>query len=302
MPTQSYNTAVLNPAPYTDRYVEVGGLKLHVQDYGTAGKPQMLCVHGSAAHAHWFDFVASGLNDEYHVLAPDLRGHGDSEWDRSAQPEYNYDRYAADLHELSEKLDLRDFVLVGHSMGGLVSTVYAATYPGRARAFVMVDSSLNLSAERIANMNEVGSRAGRTYASLDEFLASYKIRPSGSSPTPDMVRHLGAHSARRFPDGRWRNKVDRNVYARRVARNLVPYWAHIKIPALLMRGDRSNRVSPDIIAQVKALAPQVQVAEVAGCDHHVTLDNPPGFVEVCKQWIASAPPTASTPLSTRAGS
>jgi pimeloyl-ACP methyl ester carboxylesterase len=287
MSMQSYNTAALNPAPYTDRYVRVGGLKLHVQDYGTAGKPQMLCVHGSAAHAHWFDFVASGLTDEYHVLALDQRGHGDSEWDLSPHPEYNYDRYAADLHELSEKLGLRDFILIGHSMGGLVSTVYAATYPGRARAFIMVDSTLDMPAERIASMNAVGSREGSSYANADEFLANYKIRPSGSSATPDMVRHLGLHSGRLFEDGRWRNKVDRNVYARRVGRNLIPYWAHIKIPALLMRGDRSNRISPQIIAQVKAHAPQVQVAAVAGCDHHVTLDNPPGFVEVCKQWIAS---------------
>jgi esterase len=286
MSTQSHDTAALKPAPYTDRHVSVGGLKLHVQDYGTAGKPQMLCVHGSAAHAHWFDFVASGLNDEYHVLAPDQRGHGDSEWDLSAHPEYNYDRYAADLHELSEKLDLRDFILIGHSMGGLVSTVYAATHPGRARAFIMVDSSLDLPAERVASMNAVGSREGSSYESSDEFLASYKIRPSGSSATPDMVRHLGMHSVRQFEDGRWRNKVDRNVYARRVGGNLIPYWAHIRIPALLLRGDRSNRISPQIIAQVRAHAPQVQVAEVAGCDHHVTLDNPRGFVEACKQWIA----------------
>jgi pimeloyl-ACP methyl ester carboxylesterase len=287
MSMQSYNTAALKPAPYTDRYVRVGGLNLHVQDYGTAGKPQMLCVHGSAAHAHWFDFVASGLTDEYHVLALDQRGHGDSEWDLSPHPEYNYDRYAADLHELSEKLGLRDFILIGHSMGGLVSTVYAATYPGRARAFIMVDSTLDMPAERIASMNAVGSREGSSYANAAEFLANYKIRPSGSSATPDMVRHLGLHSGRQFEDGRWRNKDDRNVYARRVGRNLIPYWAHIKIPALLMRGDRSNRISPQIIAQVRAHAPQVQVAEVAGCDHHVTLDNPPGFVEVCKQWIAS---------------
>lgn len=286
MSTQSYNTAALKPAPYSDLYVEVDGLKLHVQDYGTAGKPQMLCVHGSAAHAHWYDFVASGLNDEFHVLAPDQRGHGDSEWDRSANPEYNYDRYAADLHELCEKLDLRDFILIGHSMGGLVSTVYAATYPGRARAFILVDSSLNMPAERIANMNAVGSREGSSYATASEFLANYKIRPSGSSATPDMVRHLGMHSGRQFEDGRWRNKVDRNVYARRVGRNLIPYWAHIKIPALLLSGDRSNRISPQIVAQVKEHAPQVHVAEVAGCDHHLTLDNPLGFVEACKRWIA----------------
>src|SRR5690349_9132621 len=235
--TPSYDTAALKPAPYTDRYVTAGGLKLHVQDYGTAGKPQMLCVHGSAAHAHWFDFVASGLTDDYHVLAPDQRGHGDSDWDSAADPRYTYDRYAADLDELTEKLDLRDFILVGHSMGGLVSTVYAATYPGRARAFIMVDSSLDLPTERVASMNAVGSREGSSYESSDAFLSNYKIRPAGCRATPDMVRHLGMHSGRQFEDGRWRNKVDRNVYARRVGGNLIPYWAHIRIPALLMKGD-----------------------------------------------------------------
>ncbi len=276
---------VLKPAPYTDRYVEVAGLKLHLQDYGTAGKPVMLCMHGSAAHAHWFDFVAPGLTNDYHVLAPDQRGHGDSEWDRSAEPEYNYDRYAADIHALIEKLDLRDFVLVGHSMGGLVSIVYAATYPGRAKAFIMVDSSVNMPEDRVAAMNAIGSREGRSYADQDEFVAMYKVRPAGSSATPEIVRHLALHSGRPFEDGRWRSKVDRNVYARRVGRNLMPCWGNIKIPALLMKGDRSNRVSPEIIAGVKALAPQVEVAEVAGCDHHVTLDNPPGFVEAAKNFL-----------------
>ena len=276
---------VLKPAPYTDRYVEVAGLKLHMQDYGTAGKPVMLCLHGSAAHAHWFDFVASGLTNDYHVLSPDQRGHGDSEWDRSAAPEYNYDRYAADIHTLTEKLDLRDFILVGHSMGGLVSIVYASTYPGRAKAFIMVESSVNMPEDRVAAMNAIGSREGRSYADQDEFVANYKVRPAGSSATPEIVRHLALHSGRPFEDGRWRSKVDRNVYARRVGRNLMPCWANIKIPSLLMKGDRSNRVSPEIIAGIKAIAPQVEVAEVAGCDHHVTLDNPSGFVESAKKFL-----------------
>jgi pimeloyl-ACP methyl ester carboxylesterase len=275
----------LKPAPYTDLYVEVSGLKLHVLDYGTAGKPQMLCIHGSAAHAHWFDFVAPGLINDYHVLALDLRGHGDSEWDRSPQPAYNYDRYAADVHELTEKLDLRDFVLVGHSMGGLVSIVYAATYPGRAKAFIMIDSSVNLPPDRVAAMNAVGSREGSSYADKDEFVAKFKVRPAGSSAAPEIVRHLAQHSGRQFEDGRWRSKVDRNVYAKRIGRELMPYWANIKIPALMMKGDRSNRVSPQIIAGVKALAPQVEVAQVAGCDHHVTLDNPLGFVAVASQFL-----------------
>ena len=285
MSAQQKQQAVLQPAPYTDHFIEVAGLKLHVQDYGTAGKPPMLCIHGSAAHAHWFDYVAPGFTSDFHVFAPDMRGHGDSQWDRSAEPEYTYERYAADVHALTEKLDLRDFILVGHSMGGLLSIVYAATYPGRAKAFIMIDSSVNLSADRVATMNAVGSRAGSSYADQSEFVANYKVRPSGSTATPDIVRHLALHSSRAFEDGRWRGKVDRNVYATRKSKNLIPYWSDIKIPTLLMKGDRSNRISAEVIAEVQSRAPQAQVAQVAGCDHHVTLDNPLGFIEVSRNYL-----------------
>src|SRR5215210_6872387 len=64
-------------APSTSHFVEAGGLKFHYLDYGTAGLPPMLCIHGGAGHAHWYDFVAPGFNKDYHVLSLDLRGHGD---------------------------------------------------------------------------------------------------------------------------------------------------------------------------------------------------------------------------------
>ncbi len=275
----------LQPASYTDHTVEVAGLKLHVQDYGTAGKPAILCVHGGAAHAHWFDFIAAGLNADYHVRAIDQRGHGDSEWDKSAVPDYSYQRYAADLNEVVEKLELRNFILVGHSMGGVVSTVYAGTYPGRAKAFILIDSTISMPPERIANMNAVGNREGRSYADRQEFLANYKVRPAGSVAAPEVIGHLAANSGRQFSDGRWRYKFDRNVYAKRERMDSFPYWNKIKIPSLLIKGDRSARISPDIIAEVKSRAPQVEVSEVANSDHHVTLDNPHGFVRALQEFI-----------------
>src|SRR5687768_10375182 len=144
------------PASYSDRYVEVGGLKLHYQDFGTAGKPVVLCLHGGAAHGHWFDYVAPGFTPDFHVLALDQRGHGDSQW--ASPPAYAYSDYAADLDKVAAKLDLRDFVLIGHSMGGMVALVYAATYPGRMKRLVVVDTSLNLAEERLAAMRDVGQR------------------------------------------------------------------------------------------------------------------------------------------------
>ena len=99
------------PAPYASQFVEAGGLRLHYLDYGTAGRPPILCVHGGAAHAHWFDFFAPGFVTDFHVRALDFRGHGDSQW--MTPPGYTYERYASDLVEVVDKLDLRDFVLIG---------------------------------------------------------------------------------------------------------------------------------------------------------------------------------------------
>ena len=143
MPQDAHDTsnpaATPDPAPAASKFVDTGTLKLHYLDYGTEGLPPMLCIHGGAAHAHWFDFVAAGFTRDLHVRSLDLRGHGDSDW--ADPPEYAFADYAADVAAVVEKLDLRDFVLVGHSMGGMVSLVYAATYPGRVGKLVIVDTT-----------------------------------------------------------------------------------------------------------------------------------------------------------------
>ena len=285
MSAQLNNTAGLKPAPYTELHVEIAGLGLRVQDYGTADKPAMLCLHGGAANAHWYDFVAQGFTADYHVRAIDLRGHGDSQWDTSPTPNYAYQRHAADIHALAEKLDLRDFILIGHSMGGMISSIYAATYPGRVKALIVVDTTIRMTPERIAGFSAIGNREGRHYTSQDEFIANYKVHPGGSTAAPEMLRHIAQSSGRQFEDGRWRHKVDRKVYANRELVDSFPLWNKIKIPTLLMKGERSARINPETIAEVKSRAPQVEVAEVANSDHHITLDNPAGFVQTANKFL-----------------
>lgn len=271
-------------ASFKSKFVQAGSVKLHYLDYGTADRPPMLCVHGSAAHAHWFDFVAPGFTADYHVLSVDLRGHGESAW--VSPPNYFYSDYAADLHAAVEALDLRDFVLVGHSMGGAVSLLYAATYPGRAKALVVIDTTVNLSPERIAAMREVGARPGRVYATPEELIARYKLRPGNSLATPEIVRYIASHSARQAQDGNWTLKFDRDVYATREVSDGRPSWNKIKIPSLLVKGDHSDRLNPQVVADVKERCPQTEVVEVSGSDHHVTLDNPKMFIDVVKPFLA----------------
>jgi pimeloyl-ACP methyl ester carboxylesterase len=288
MPMQAQPDAqsAFEPAAYSESFVEIDGLRLHVQDYGAPGKPPMLCLHGGGANGHWFDFVAQGFNTDYHVRAVDLRGHGDSEWHDSDPPNYNYSRHAADIHALTEKLDLRDFVLVGHSMGGMISIVYAATYPGRARALIVVDSNLAVTPERIAGFQAVADRPAREYATQEEFIANYRVRPGASTAPPGALRHVAQHSGRRFDDGLWRHKVDRRTYANRELLDSFAQWDRIRIPSLLMKGGLSTRMTPEAIAEVKSRAPQAKVIVVPDADHHITLDNPAGFIRAGRDFLA----------------
>jgi pimeloyl-ACP methyl ester carboxylesterase len=274
-----------DPAPHTSHYVQAGGVRLHYLDYGSAGLPPMLCIHGGAAHAHWFDFVAPGFTADYHVRALDLRGHGDS--DQVDPPAYFYTDYAADLSEAVEALDLRDFVLIGHSMGGMVSLLYAATYPGRAKSLVVVDTSINLPPERIALLRGVGSKPPRDYDTREEMVSRYKLRPGEALAPEAVVRYIGERSVKQVENRKWRYKFDRNVYATRESMDGTPLWDKIKIPALLVKAERSERITPQVYADVKARAPQVELAEVSSSDHHITLDNPTEFVRKVRGFLST---------------
>ncbi|HEX2827068.1 MAG TPA: alpha/beta hydrolase [Burkholderiales bacterium] len=276
-PSTEAQASTVTPAAYTSHFVQAGKVKLHYIDYGTAGKPVMLCIHGGAAHAHWFDYVAPAFRRDYHVLSLDLRGHGDSE--HVDPPKYFYEDYAADVNAFVEALDLKDFVLIGHSMGGMVSLVYSATYPGRVKKLVVVDTSVNLPPERIALLRDVGSKPPRDYDSREEMVSRYKLRPGEALAPAEVVRYIGERSIKETDEGKWRYKFDRAVYSTREPKDGMPLWDDIRIPALLVKADRSPRITQEIYEQAKARSSRVEFVEISNSDHHITLDNPVEFVD-----------------------
>jgi pimeloyl-ACP methyl ester carboxylesterase len=268
--------------------VDVGGVRLHYLDYGGeepggVARPTLLCIHGSAANAHWFDFVATDLRADFRVLSLDQRGHGDSEW--AADADYTYARYALDLAAVVALLGIDDIALVGHSMGGMVALAYAATAPRRVGKLVVVDTTMKLSAERVSMLRGIGDRPGRSYASRAAYVENYRLRPAGAREVPDTVRHLAETGCRQFDDRQWRNKFDRKVYANRVGIEGLPYWEQIHIPSLYVAGELSDRMNPRIAAQMLARCPQLQLSAVPAANHHVTLDNPLGFNAALRQFL-----------------
>src|SRR5262249_30174915 len=147
---------------------------------------------------------------------------------------------------LAEKLDLRDFVLIGHSMGGMVSLVYASTYPGRVARLVVVDSIMLMPKERVERMRAYGEKPARPYATQEDLVARYRLEGADRQvAAPEVRRRMALFSGRQDADGKWGHKADRRVYANFSQIAGVPLWEKVKIPALVVRGgEDSKRFTP----------------------------------------------------------
>lgn len=273
----------LQPAPSTSRHITVNGVKLHLLDYGGAGKRPLLCLHGGGAHAHWFDFVASAFTADFHVLSLDQRGHGDSAW--AEPPEYGYDHFIEDLQAVAKQLDPRGIALMGHSMGGMICLLHASRYPESVRGLIIIDSTMNISPDFHAAMKQRGSHPGKAYATQEAYVADFRLRPEKTMAHPEVLRHVAMHATRRFEEGVWRHKIDRRAMGNRTATDGVPLWKQVTMPALLIKAELSGRVSPPIIAGIKANCPHVELVEVPDSEHHITLDNPAGLQSVVSAFL-----------------
>ena len=112
-------------------------LRLHYVDWGNPEAPPLLLVHGGRDHCRNWDCVADALRDEYHIIAPDLRGHGDSAW--SASGHYTMASYIHDLAQLIHQQELAPVSIVAHSLGGNIASRYAGIYPEAVHRLVVIE-------------------------------------------------------------------------------------------------------------------------------------------------------------------
>ena len=123
-------------SPYTDRYVTVNGLRLHYQEWGTPGSPDVVLVHGWSTSAPVWHEIAEALSPDYHVVVPDNRGNGESEVPTGG---FRISDYAADLVGLIEAIGMERPALVGSSWGGNIGTYVVAEHPERISKAVLAD-------------------------------------------------------------------------------------------------------------------------------------------------------------------
>ncbi len=185
--------------------LRVNDLTLHYFEWGKADAPDIVCVHGYTGSADAFNALARHLQDRFHILAPDVRGHGESAW--SPAGAYQYADQAGDLAAFVDRLGLDRFVLIGTSMGGIIAMAYAVAHPQRLRGLVINDIGPEAEAgtQRITQM--VGSRPEEFARWRTPWRTAAKCRRSspGGAPRTSANWHSACCGSERTEDGagRW---------------------------------------------------------------------------------------------------
>jgi pimeloyl-ACP methyl ester carboxylesterase len=274
-------------------------LRLHYVDYGCAQAPLLVLVHGGRDHARSWDFVAAELRDRYHVVAPDLRGHGDSAWAIGSQ--YAMPDYLLDLNQLLRHIGERPVALVGHSLGGAVVLQYAGTYPDRVSCVVAIEGlgpppSMIVDKpveerldEWIQTMERLATRQPRRYVSTAE--AAARMHEANPRLSAELASHLTLHGTMRMEDGTYAWKFDNYVRAwgpTRYDRDAVQrLWSRISCPVLLVRGSESWAENPVTDGRASYFR-DYRYVEFEGAGHWVHHDRLEGFLSELQTFLTPA--------------
>jgi len=266
-----------------DRYVTVNGLRIHYLDFGGDGRQPLIMLHGIGRVAHTFDHIASHFNQNYHVLAVDMRGHGDSDWDPKAA--YLVEDYVKDIEGLAQQLRLRNIVIWGNSTGGRVAQVFAGLHPDLVAAVIAEDVGPERPREiadgftsRLKQEDEKG------WASEDELFAQLK---TGSPRTADEILRAYAHfGSKKRPDGRVIWKRDPGIGNGFVPTELWRFVRQIKSPIIYVLGGRSTIVPAATQEELRKTLPQVQIVTMPGLGHYPSEENPKDFLAIVDGFLA----------------
>lgn len=272
-------------APYQDKFVTVNGLRIHYLDWGNPTKPPFLMLHGIARHAHSFDHIAPHFRDNYHVIAMDMRGHGDSGW--SPDGAYLVEDYVKDVEGLVEQLNLRGLVLLGNSTGGRVVQVYAGLHPERVSKLVVEDVGPERTNEIASGFARRVQQESDGWASEDELVAS--LEKNGGRVSDELQRNYAHFGTKQREDGRIVWKRDPNLVKGFVPTELWRYVRQITCPTLYLLGGASNIVPPATQEQLKKEVPTSRIVIMPGLGHYPNLEAPEEYIRIVQASLNEKP-------------
>jgi pimeloyl-ACP methyl ester carboxylesterase len=228
-------------------------------------KPVLLCLHGNSSHRNLWKPLLEYFPDRA-AAALDLRGHGLSEWVRP--PAYATSDYAKDIKALVNGLDLRDFILIGHSNGALASVYYAARNEPKPRALVYLDIDPCVPDWQVDYFQQRARSVSGLFQSADQILEGMR----GIDPTvPDEVfLPFVRETLRETPEG-WRFAFDPETYGSWRPGDLRGELKNIPCPTLVIRAAQTVVMSPSAPEQMVRLIPNARSVEIKDAGHFLVL-------------------------------
>jgi pimeloyl-ACP methyl ester carboxylesterase len=269
--------------PRSVRIPGASGLDLHLLEWSEEGVA-LLCLHGFGNDAHIWDDFAPVVAPHYRTLALDHRGHGDSAWDTERR--YDHDTMVEDVERVCDALGLHRLVVVGHSLGGRVATLFAGRHPERMAGLVLVDIGPELDARGTTRIRmEIEGNREPSFASIDEYARLLSLHYPAAQP--HALARMAKHGLRALANGRFVPKLDPALRSGATrsgsseAELTSAQWqalAKIPCPTLVVRGAASDVLSADVAERMaQEVLPKGSLAIVARAGHSVMTDNPDGF-------------------------
>lgn len=279
--------------PGADRTVDVEGCPIHYLQWGDRARPGVVLVHGGAAHAHWWSFLAPLLTPQYHVVAVDLSGHGDS----GRRDDYERGVWATEVVAVADDAGMDRPIVVGHSMGGFVSIVCAARHGESLAGAVIVDSPVRRpDPEMVEGQRGRAFRNPKVYDDLDTALQHFHLVPPQPATHDYVIDHVARHSLKQTAEG-WTWKFDRTVFAGGPPPPIHDLLAAVRCRVAVFHGEHSAIVTPDVTDYMnELLGRNAPFVEIPDAHHHLILDQPLAFIAALRailaDWEHSVPRSA----------
>ena len=264
-------------------------VRLHVVEWGESG-PAIVFHHATGFHARVYDEIARQLAPRFRIVALDARGHGDSDKPIDG---YRWQTFVADLAAVVEALELRGAVGVGHSLGGTTIAGVAASVPDLFTRAVLLDPIFVprqfRNPTRASNpMAEAARRRRATWPSFESVMESYGSRPPFETWRDEALRGYVEHGFEPTDDGQIRLKcrpeIEAQVFSMATDFTGSDLLAKVRVPTLLVRGERSDAFSARDAEEAVAHLAMGEVAVVPARGHLFPMEEPERVADLIERF------------------
>ena len=278
-------------------FVPVEGADVEMLSWGERGKPGLIFLHGGAAHADWWSFIAPFFAAERRVVAPTFTGMGRSDW-RSLYDFRQFVREAREAARAAGAFEAGPPTVVGHSFGGRIAVGLAHDFGDELAAAVMVDPPFFAPQnQRKPSPPRSATREHSVRPSLEAIVARFRLAPPQACDNLFILDFIARRSARKAVGAGgaagWSLSFDPHFWERFARLDPVPLARAVKTPLALIRGAKSQLFhSEDAAYLLSLIAPGSPYVEIPEAEHHVMIDQPLAFVSALRALLAAWPAAA----------